>query len=154
MTDEEVQIAESAGIAKIPVLAALVAIIGIIDSLYLTIHHLTAVPVPCSLISGCETVLTSQYAEISGVPLAAFGAVGYFIAFSLAILAAYGNRLMWTIFGIQAAIMTAITCWLLYLQAFVIGAFCQFCLISAVTTFTLIILFVVSKLLRSKPVPS
>lgn len=145
MTDEEVQAAEHGGIAKIPLLAALASLIGIVDSLYLTIHHLTAVPVPCSLISGCETVLTSQYAEISGVPLAAFGAVAYFIAFSLAILAAFGNRVMWMLFGIQAAIMATITCWLLYLQAFVIGAFCQFCLISAVTSFSLIILFVISK---------
>lgn len=145
MTENKLPATETTGIAKIPVVAGLVALIGVIDSLYLTIHHLTAVPVPCSLISGCETVLTSQYAEFSGIPIAAFGAVAYFAAFSLAILAAYGNRLMWTLFGIQAAVMTAFTCWLLYLQAFVIGAFCQFCLISAVTTITLLILFILSK---------
>ena len=148
MTEEVDETNETTGITKIPVIAALVAIIGIFDSVYLTIHHLTAVPVPCSLISGCEAVLTSQYAEYAGIPLAAFGAVGYFIAFALATLAAFGNRVAWMLFGIQAAIMAAITCVLLYLQAFVIGAFCQFCLISAATSFTLLILFVVSKLLK------
>lgn len=149
MSDEEVQAASTGGIAWIPVLAAIVAAVGLADSVYLTIHHLTAVPVPCSIISGCETVLTSQYAEIGGIPLAAFGALAYFLAFSLAILAAFGNRTMWTVFGVQVTLMAVFTAWLIYLQAFVIGAFCQFCLLSALTTFTLFILFVISKLRRS-----
>jgi len=149
MSDEEVQAAGTGGIAWIPVLAAIVAAVGLADSVYLTIHHLTAVPVPCSIISGCETVLTSQYAEIGGIPLAAFGALAYFLAFSLAILAAFGNRTMWTVFGVQVTLMAVFTAWLIYLQAFVIGAFCQFCLLSALTTFTLFILFVISKLRRS-----
>ena len=146
MGDEEVQAAGPGGIAWIPVLAAIVALIGLADAVYLTVHHLTAVPVPCSILSGCETVLTSQYAEIAGVPLAAFGALAYFVAFSLAIFAAFGNRTMWTLFGIQVTLMSLFTAWLIYLQAFVIGAFCQFCLLSAVTTFTLLFLFVISKL--------
>ena len=142
-------IEESTGsIAKLPLAAAFVALVGLADSVYLTVHHLTAEPVPCSLISGCETVLTSSYAEIAGVPLAAFGAVGYFVAFSLAILAAFGNRLMWMAFGAQVVLIAAVTAWLLYLQAFVIGAFCQFCLLSAITTFTMLIIFVVSRLSR------
>ncbi len=135
-------------IAKLPLAAAFVALVGLADSVYLTVHHLTAEPVPCSLISGCETVLTSSYAEIAGVPLAAFGAVAYFVAFSLAILAAFGNRLMWMAFGAQVVLMAAVTAWLLYLQAFVIGAFCQFCLLSAITTFTMLIIFVLSRLSR------
>ena len=133
----------------IPFAAAFVAIVGLLDSVYLTIKHFTAEPVPCSLIEGCETVLTSAYAEFAGIPTAAFGAFAYFVAFSLAILAAYGNRLMWTLFGVQTVVMAAVTIWLLYLQAFVIKAFCQFCLLSAVTTFLLLVLFFISKLRRS-----
>ena len=52
-------------------------------------------------------------------------------------------------YGVHVIIMAAVTCWLLYLQAYVINAFCQFCLISAATTFSLLILFVISKLTRS-----
>jgi uncharacterized membrane protein len=148
MSDEVAQTSGEGGIAWIPVSAAIVALIGLADSVYLTIHHITAVPVPCSIVSGCETVLTSQYAEISGIPLAAFGAAAYFVAFSLAILAAFGNRIAWTLFGIQVILMALFTGWLVYLQAFVIGAFCQFCLLSALTTFTLLILYLVSKLRR------
>jgi uncharacterized membrane protein len=149
MSDEGVEAAGSGGIAWVPVLAAIVALIGLADAVYLTVHHLTAVPVPCSILSGCETVLTSPYAEIAGVPLAAFGALAYFVAFSLAILAAFGNRLMWTLFGIQVTLMALFTAWLVYLQAFVIGAFCQFCLLSAITTLILLVLFVISKFRRS-----
>lgn len=150
MSEPENSEAVTGGIRKLPLAAAFVALIGVADSVYLTVNHLTSAPVPCSIISGCETVLTSQYAEYAGIPLAAFGAVAYFVAFSLAILAAYGNRLMWTVFGVQVILMAAFTTWLLYLQAFVIGAFCQFCLLSALTTFTMLVLFILSRLGRFK----
>jgi uncharacterized membrane protein len=119
--------------------------VGLADSTYLTIHHLTAEPVPCTLVAGCETVLTSSYAVIGGIPLAAFGAAAYFIAFSLALLTAFGNRMTWMLFGIQVVLMSIFTAWLLYLQGFVIGAFCQFCLISAATTFTMLIIYIASR---------
>ena len=135
-------------IAKLPLAAAIIALAGLADAVYLTIHHLTAEPVPCSLISGCETVLTSEYAVIAGIPLAAFGAVAYFVAFSLALLAAFGNRTTWMLFGIQVVLMSLFTIWLLYLQAYVIGAFCQFCLISALTTFSMLAVFIASRYFR------
>lgn len=148
MTDETNEAAGSS-IAKLPLAAAIVALGGLVDSVYLTVKHLTAEPVPCSIITGCETVLTSKYAEFQGIPLAAFGAAAYFVAFSLAILAAFGNRRMWSLFGIQVTLMAAFTVWLLYLQAFVIGAFCQFCLISALTTFGMLVIFLISRFRRS-----
>jgi uncharacterized membrane protein len=137
-------------VSKLPVLAAFVALIGLADAVYLTVHHYTGEKVPCSLVTGCETVLTSQYAEMFGIPTAAFGAAAYFLAFSLAILAFYGNRLMWTSFGALVVIMTIFTIYLIYLQGVVIEAFCQFCLISAATTLTLFIIFIISKIYGSR----
>jgi uncharacterized membrane protein len=131
-------------IVKLPAAAAVVALIGLADSVYLTVHHYTSEPVPCSIIEGCEQVLTSPYAEIAGIPLAAFGAAAYFAAFSLGMLAAFGDRRMWQLFGIQTIVMSAVTAWLIYVQAALIGAFCQFCLISAATTFTLYLIYLVS----------
>lgn len=137
---------------RLPVLlsyiASVIALIGIGDAIYLTIHHLTGEQVPCSLVSGCEMVLTSSYATIAGIPLATFGAAAYFLAFSLAILTAFGNRKTWFLFGVQVVLMAFFTLWLLYLQAFVIGAFCQFCLLSALVTFTLLIIALISKFWR------
>ena len=144
MSAAESAIEHTGQIAKLPAAAALVALVGLADSIYLTVHHFTTEPVPCSIISGCETVLTSSYAEIAGIPLAALGAAAYFAAFSFALLAAFGNRFMWTLFGIQSIVMAGFTAWLIYLQAVVIGAFCQFCLLSALTSLTLLILFLSS----------
>lgn len=137
-------------VAKLPLVAAVVALGGVADAVYLTVKHFTGEAVPCSIVEGCEQVLTSSYAEIFGVPLAAFGALAYFTAFSLAILAAFGNRRMWTLFGIQVGLMAIFTAWLVYLQAFVIEAFCQFCLISAAVTLVLLTIFLVSRLSRPR----
>ncbi|PYS97783.1 MAG: hypothetical protein DMF63_18810 [Acidobacteria bacterium] len=146
MTETEInEPATGSSIPKLPVAGAIVALAGLADATYLTIHHLTAEPVPCSIIAGCETVLTSPYAEIGGIPLAAFGAVAYFVAFSLALLTIFGNRMTWMLFGIQVILMSIFTTWLLYLQGYVIGAFCQFCLISAITTFTMLIIYIASR---------
>ena len=137
-------------IAKLPAAAAIVALGGLADSIYLTVHHYTAEPVPCSIITGCEQVLTSSYAEIFGIPTAAFGVAAYLTAFVLALLSALGNRQTWNLFGAVVVVMAIFTGWLIYLQAVVIEAFCQFCLISAATTLTLLLIFIASKLLRSK----
>lgn len=123
------------------VLACLFALVGLGDSIYLTVQHYTAAPVPCSIIEGCETVLTSSWATIGEIPLAAFGAVSYFVAFSLAVLTAFGDRRMWLLFGVLTAGMAAFSAFLIYLQAFVIGAFCQFCLISAASSILLFVMF-------------
>ncbi|MGB7069163.1 MAG: vitamin K epoxide reductase family protein [Pyrinomonadaceae bacterium] len=145
MAADPASVGAPGSIAKLPLAAAVAALIGLGDSIYLTVKHMTDGPVPCSIIAGCETVLTSSYADIGGVPLAAFGVAAYFVAFSLTVLAAFGNRIAWTMFGVQAAIMTIVTGWLTYLQAFVIGAFCQFCLLSAVTTVSLLTVYIISK---------
>ena len=133
------------GVPKLPVAASLLALVGLADAVYLTVHHYTAEPVPCSIVEGCETVLTSAYAEIAGVPIAAFGALAYFVAFSLAILTVFGNRSMWLMFGVQSFIMATVSAYLVYLQGFVIGAFCQFCLISAATSLGLFVIYLVSR---------
>jgi uncharacterized membrane protein len=134
---------------KYAMVAAIVALAGLVDAVYLTVHHYTARPVPCSIVSGCETVLTSQYAVIAGVPLALFGAAAYLAALLLAVLTIFGQRKTWLLFGVQTILMSAFTVWLLYLQAMVIGAFCQFCLLSALVTLTLLIIALVSRFWRS-----
>ena len=136
-------------IAKLPLAAALVALVGLADAIYLTINHYTGEKVPCSVTGGCEAVLSSAYAEIGGIPLAAFGAAAYFIAFSLAILAAFGNRLMWKLFGIVATLMAGYSIYLLYVQKFAIKEFCQYCLLSAATSVTLFLIALWSRFWRS-----
>jgi uncharacterized membrane protein len=128
--------------------ASIASLVGFGDAIYLTVHHYTALPVPCTITHGCEEVLSSAYAELFGIPLAVFGAAAYFLAFSLALLASFGNRSMWRLFGLHTVVMAGFSCWLIYLQAAVIGSFCQYCLLSAGTTFTLFAAFLVSLVLR------
>ena len=118
-------------------LAALLSLGGLADSIYLTVTHLTGENVTCIASSGCSEVLSSAYASVGKIPLAAFGALGYFIAFSLATLAAFGYGRARTCLTVVIAGMLATTLWLLYVQAYVLHAFCDFCLLSAGLTFAL-----------------
>ena len=117
--------------------AAVLSLIGLADSIYLTVEHLSGRAVRCTITSGCEEVLTSVYASIGGVPLAGVGALAYFVAFSLAILAAFGNRRAGNLLFYVAALMLAASIYLFILQAFVLHAFCQFCLLSGGVTLLL-----------------
>jgi uncharacterized membrane protein len=118
-------------------LAAVVSLVGLADALYLTVEHLSGRSVRCTIVSGCSEVLSSSYASPGGVPLAMIGAAAYFTVFSLAVLAAYSYKWAAKLLTVIVGLMFITTLWLLYLQAFVIKHFCQFCLLSAFVTFTL-----------------
>jgi uncharacterized membrane protein len=115
-------------------IAALVSLVGLGDAIYLTVQHITGESLRCTIVSGCSEVLSSPYAQVGPFPLASIGAIAYFTAFSLAILAAFGYRLAIPLLKIILAMMFLTTLWLLYLQAFVIRHFCQYCLLSAAVT--------------------
>ncbi|MCG3160605.1 MAG: hypothetical protein JMDDDDMK_01674 [Acidobacteria bacterium] len=127
--------------------AMLVSLIGLGDSIYLTVQHLTGQSVKCTVTTGCSAVLSSHYATIAGVPTAAFGSLAYFAAFSLATLAAFGYERARTGLALLVAPMLVMTLWLFYLQAFVLHAFCEFCLLSAAMTLALAALVVAAKFL-------
>ncbi|MFV0389929.1 MAG: vitamin K epoxide reductase family protein [Pyrinomonadaceae bacterium] len=132
------------------VIAAVIALIGLADSAYLTAKHFSGTAVPCSVVSGCETVLTSSYSEIFGIPTAAFGALAYFVAFSVALFVYFGNLKLWIVFGLVSLVMFLFSVWLVYLQAFVIGSFCQYCLLSALSSTSLFIVYMISILRKNR----
>jgi uncharacterized membrane protein len=127
-------------------IAALVSLIGLADAIYLTVQHITGASLRCTVISGCSEVLSSPYAQVGPVPLAALGAAAYFVVFSLAILAAFGYPLVKLLLKILLGIMFLTTLWLLYLQGFVIHHFCQYCLLSAIVTTALTLIIFLSSL--------
>ena len=125
---------------KLYVTAAIVSLIGLADSIYLTVEHVTGRSVRCTIVAGCSEVLSSQYAVVAGVPLALIGAAAYFTVFSLATLAAFGYRSAARLLTVLVITMFLVSLWLIYLQAFVIHAFCQFCLLSAAVTTALAVI--------------
>jgi len=122
---------------------AIISLLGLADATYLTIEHVTGQSVRCTIIAGCSEVLSSRYAVIGGFPLAMIGAAAYFSVFSLATLAAFGYRFTGTFLNLLVAAMLLVSLWLVYLQAFVIRSFCQYCLFSAAITFILAFLLVI-----------
>ena len=128
-------------------LTALVALVGLLDAVYLSVEHLSGRSVRCVVVSGCDEVLQSSYATLPGdIPLAALGALAYFTVFSLATLAAFGYLKARTLLAPLVVAMFAGALWLLYVQAFVLHAFCTYCLLSAAVTTTLVLLLLARRL--------
>ena len=125
--------------------AAVLSLIGLVDALYLTIEHVTGQSVKCTIISGCSEVLSSPYAVVAGVPLAAIGAAAYFSVFSLATLSAFGYGFAKTLLRPLVLAMFLVSLWLVYLQAFVIREFCQYCLLSAAITTLLLVVVIIAR---------
>lgn len=111
------------------------SLIGFVDASYLSIQHFRGVGVTCSVTRGCDTVLTSEYAEIAGVPTAVLGAIFYLSVLVMSILFFDTRRqvLLKLIAWLSIPGML-VTLGLVYLQAFVIEAWCQYCLVSAFTS--------------------
>ena len=118
-------------------IAAVISLAGLADATYLTVTHLTGDDLVCGSPGGCSAVLGSVYASVAGIPTAAFGALAYFVAFSSATLAAFGYARARTLLMLVVMAMFGATLWLLYVQAFILHAFCPFCLLSAALTFLL-----------------
>ncbi len=118
-------------------IAALVSLAGLADATYLTVQAMTGETLSCGGSADCSQVLGSVYARVAGIPMAAFGAIAYFGAFSFAIFAAFGYARARAFFALNVWAMFAVTLWLLYVQSFVLHAFCRYCLFSAAITFLL-----------------
>jgi len=141
---------ETTRVVWIYLIAALISLVGLADAIYLTVEHLSGESLRCTIISGCSEVLSSPYSHIGSVPLAALGSVAYFVVFSLATLAAFRYQFAATFLRFVVVMMFLTTLWLLYLQAFVIRHFCQYCLLSAaVTTALMVTLLFTSRSVRS-----
>jgi uncharacterized membrane protein len=127
-----------------PLGIALLAFLGMVDALYLSIKR-NAGPIPCHITHGCTEVLTSKYSEVAGIPLSWFGLAFYLTVFSLAIFKVFDDtkestglplRLIFYLSGI-ALIISAL---LVGIQAFVLRQFCEYCLLSAALVLSIFLL--------------
>jgi len=118
-------------------IAALFCLVGLADATYLTVMALTGETVACGGQVGCSEVLGSAYSRVAGMPVAAFGVAGYFTAFTFATFAAFNYARARGLFMVTVGLMFLATLWFLYVQAFILHAFCRYCLFSAAITFLL-----------------
>jgi uncharacterized membrane protein len=114
---------------------ALLALIGLFDAAYLALERITGGTIVCPVGGGCETVQSSAYATLFGVPVAYIGVAGYAAILLSALLALNLDRLA----GIPlSAVLLALGSIALlagiyfsYLQLAVIGAICFWCAVAA-----------------------
>ena len=127
-------------------LAALIALVGLFIALYMTLYKYGAIGSLTCAVGSCETVQTSRWATLFGLPVAAWG-VGFYV--SVLVLCLAGTHERWAESRAIALALVALTgwgvvfsSWLTYLEAAVIKAWCQWCVVSAVLTLLLFVLSV------------
>jgi uncharacterized membrane protein len=115
----------------------LLSVIGLVAAGYLLYVEITHTEAVCGLVGDCNTVQQSPYAHLFGVvPLSMLGLVGY-MAVMVAWLVQYYGAEHWRRYASLAVWGmtfggTLFSIYLTFLEPFVIGATCAWCLTSAI----------------------
>ena len=112
--------------------------LGFLDTSYLTILHYKNLIPPCTISNGCETVLTSKFATVLGIPIALLGSLFYTSVIAACILFYHNSKKIFakTIFLIASAGI-AVSILLFYIQLAIIKSFCQYCILSEIINFSI-----------------
>ena len=108
---------------------ALVALAGAAVAGYLTYVHYQPDALICTSGGGCETVQDSKYAELAGIPVALLGLISFL---AVLVLVAWDSDLARTLAAAIALVGVGFAVYLIVLQAFVIDAWCVWCLVNDV----------------------
>ena len=105
--------------------------IGVFDTLYLIYHKLRGTDVACVFFpkEWCQKVQYSPYSKTFGIPYSVAGFFMYVVILVLTWLYAGGSVALWPI----QAIVTfgfLFSLYFMYVQAFVLRAFCTWCVVS------------------------
>lgn len=126
---------------------AALALAGVFLALYLTLYKLGIIGHLACGLGSCERVNTSRWATLLGLPVAAWGVGFYVVTF---VVALWGTSGTWAGRREPAVVLTTLTAvgllfsaWLTYLELYVIGAICRFCVGSALLVVLLFALSVV-----------
>jgi len=116
--------------------AALAALLGILVSAYLWLYKIGAIATIACGNGGCERVQASPWSRFLGIDVALIGLLGYCALFGMTLLSLQPKyaAARWPIQALLAlsAGAVAFTLYLKYLEFFVIGSVCRWCVISAV----------------------
>jgi uncharacterized membrane protein len=104
--------------------AGALVLAGIAVATYLTWAHYADASVVCVRGGGCETVQKSSYSEIAGLPVAVLG-LGFYV--SMFLLISWDTENARFAAAALAFVGVLFSVYLLVLQAFVIDAFCIWC---------------------------
>ena len=114
---------------------AVLALAGLFLSLYLWLWKIGKLGVLQCGSGACERVQTSAYADVAGIPVAFFGVVGYAALLVVSLVGVQPRfaaaRWPGVLLAAMATLGVAFTGYLSWLEAFVIHAWCRWCLGSA-----------------------
>src|SRR5690606_2707829 len=110
------------------IILAVLDTLGLIVAGYLSIVELRGEVPTCGPIKGCEEVALSEYARIGGIPVALFGVLLSVVLLALA-LAWWRTDIYGLLLGHYGLSLVGVFFdgYFLYLQVFVIGAVCIWC---------------------------
>jgi uncharacterized membrane protein len=126
------------------------AVIGILVSVYMTIYKITSDNRMCLGSGDCSTVNSSKYAAIYGIPVALVGMGGYAAILLLHLLENRNNlmRRNATLFIFGLALTGFLfTVYLVYVEVALLKALCPFCVTSQIVM-TIIFIISVVRLVR------
>ena len=129
---------------------AVISAIGAVISAYLTWVHYSGNLALCIGVGGCESVQGSRFAVAGGVPVALIGLGGFALIFALAVLRLRHAPPVWAdlaVFALSIA-ATVYVSYLTYIELFVIGAVCPWCVAVAVCA-VLVLVLVSVELIRA-----
>lgn len=132
--DRQRDVEERPALARMAI--AVLALVGLLVASYLTLYKLGYLgAIQCS-IGGCETVQSSRFAYFLGLPVAAWGIGAYLAILALALLGVQprfaGARWPALALFLLSGVGVVFSAYLTYLEAFVIHAWCQWCVVSAI----------------------
>lgn len=115
---------------------AALSLIGLFIALYLTLHRMGVIgTLACGVTGGCDVVQSSAYATFMGIPVPFIGLAGYLVLFIVSYGSMQGSaRERRTAIALLAlsAVAFLFSVYLTVLEAFVIHAWCRWCVVSAV----------------------
>lgn len=139
------------------VIMGILAVVGSLITFYLTIKAFSGGSVACPIgatpgVPGCDTVLSSPYAKIFGLPLSLFGLLAYLsmLVFALSpfVISAENNKKFrnqieqgtWQLLLLGGTAMAIFSGYLMYIAFFVLKDFCLYCIGSALCSLGLFLM--------------
>lgn len=129
------------------------AVLGLFVSLYLTWIKVSGGSAYCAGVGDCDTVQSSVYSEMFGLPIALFGAGFYAIVLILTIVRrrVMRHQAEYALLGQLMLVLagTLYSGYLTYIELYVLKAICPYCVVSAIIV-TLLLALAAFDLIRNK----
>jgi len=139
------------GAGALRIAIGLLALAGAGVAAYLTWVHYQPQGLLCFGGSSCEKVQRSSYAELGPLPVAVLGLAGYVAIGATALVRPPAAALLGALLALGGL---AFSLWLVYVQGWILDAWCSWCLTSDVILALLALATVARAFVQAEPAPA